>query len=349
MPNIADEYSEFFEYDKICTEPVYSLAGCIAAAGRYETEQDDDIEDSADPVTEIKERFRSSVYLFDDKQLEFLHFASNLTNNRAALNEVISYQPFGMFRRNDFAYLFSWEGDYYLIVPEELIAIFREVTAEEGFAATNALKRELSVYVAGLLQLYGAYEISWFIHVWNHHHKEKIAAKDAIDFLNDKAYFHSDFYFIEDWIVHDSLFDDEFEELIEETEDIPYYMPPKSVIQALSTRGYDDSKIPGEREMDSFLARHVTKEPELSDLQMDITISCEHMESPASISEMLEYAGAPIDDEAFRTEFERLYNRLREETHIWNLKGFTPYQYKDATDEEIDRFKLPKNKRRKKK
>jgi hypothetical protein len=349
MPNIADEYSEFFEYDKIRSAPVYSLADCITAAGRYETEPDDNIEDTTDPVTEITERFRNSVYLLDDKQLDFLRFASNLTDNKVALNEAIGYQPFGVFRRNGFAYLFSWEGAYYLVVPEELVAIYREVTAAEGFAAANALKRELSVYAAGLLQLYGAYEISWFIHVWNHHHKEKIAAKDAMDFLSDRANFQSDFYFIEDWIVHDCLYDDDFEELLEETEDIPYYMPPKSVIRALSTRGYDDSKIPGEIEMDSFLARYVTKEPELSNLQMEITISCEHMESPAAVSEMLSSAGAPVGDEAFRTEFERLYNRLREETHIWNLKGFTPYQYREETGEGIARFKLPKIKRRKKK
>jgi hypothetical protein len=349
MPEITDILKEEFERLTIRAKPVYSLAECVAAAGRNDEEPGDDVEDATEPLEEISERFRSCVYLLNDEQLDFLRFASELSDKRAALDEIISYQPFGMFYRSDFAYLFLWEDAHYLVVPEELTAIYREVAAEEGFAAKNARNLELSVYAAGLLQLYGAYEIGWFIEVWNHHHKEKIAAKEAIDFLADQAYFHSDYYFYEDWIVHDCLDDDEFEDLLDDVEDLPYYMPAKSVIRSLSTRGYDDSKIPGEREMNSFLALHVKDERKLDDLQWSVMSSCERLESPAAITDMLTDAGAPVDDETFRTEFERLYNRLRDETHIWNLRGFTPYKYREETGEEIDRFKLPKIKSRKKK
>ena len=351
MPGITDieAFQKEFEYETINAAPAYTLAGCIAAAGRHEEEPGDDVEDSTDPIEEIKERFRKAVYLCDDEQLEFLRFAAELTDKKAPLGEAIGHQPFGVFYWNDFAYLFLWEDAYYLVMPEELATVYREVTAEETFAAVNARNRELTVYAAGLLQLYGAYEISWFVTVWNHHHKEKLTAEEAIGFLSDRAYFRSDFYFIADWIVHDCLDEDEFDELFDEIEDLPYYMPPKSVIRALSTRGYDDFKSPCEREMDSFLAEYIKDERTLDDVQMDISLSVKRLESPAEIRDVLAGADAPTDDEAFRAEFERLYNKLREETNIWELKGHTPYQFKDATGEELQRFKLPKVKSRKKK
>jgi hypothetical protein len=346
MPEIMDieAFQKDFKYELITAAPVYTLAQCMAAS-RWS-----DMEELKDAPAEIAEKFRKSVYLFSEEQLAFVRFAAEQTDKRVALSEAIPHQPFGVFYWNEFAHLFLCEDAFYLVIPEELAAIFREVTAEENFAAKNARNRELSLYASGLLELYGAYEVSWFTSVWNQHHKEKITDEEAMEFLSDMADFHADFHFIEDWVVHDCLDDDDFDELLEETEDIPYYMPPKSVIRALSTWDrFEGDKGPAEREMDAFLAEHVADERELEDLQFSIAYSCVQLDSPTKIKEMLADADAPLDSEDFCTAFERLYNKLREETHIWYLKGHTPYQYREATGEELPRFKLPKNKRRGKK
>jgi hypothetical protein len=347
MP-VIDEIKEVFESSIIYSKPVYLLSGCVAAANRNKEEPAGDTEDCTDSAAAIAEHFRECIYLCDKGELEFWDFAIELTQKRVAWEEHIHYQPFGVLCRCDFVYLFFWEDTYYLVIPEELAAIYREVTENENFPVENARNRELSVYAAALIQMYGAYEIGQFINVWNYHRKDKIAAKEAVDFLAQRAYFHSDYYFIEDFMVHDCLDTDEFDELWSETEDIPYYMPTKSVIRELANRGHDGRKIPGEREMDNFLAEYVKDSRELDDLQGSVAYSCERLGNPAEIRELLKKAGAPLDDENFCAGFERLYNNLREATHIWSLNGFTPYQYREETGNTVPRFKLPAGKGRKK-
>jgi len=63
---------------------------------------------------------------------------------------------------------------------------------------------------------------------------------------------------------------------------------------------------------------------------------------PDEVYEILPDAATPLDDEAFCGRFEQLYNNLRDNTHIWELRGFTPYQYKAETGYELLRFELPK-------
>ena len=61
--------------------------------------------------------------------------------------------------------------------------------------------------------------------------------------------------------VHDCLDSDEFDELWDKTLEIEYYMPTKSVIrECIEKRHNYDYKVPGEKEMDSFLAEYIKDE-----------------------------------------------------------------------------------------
>jgi hypothetical protein len=343
-------FDEIFELDMIHEKPVYTLSECVAVNVKRSVEtDDDDVEDSTDSVEHIIEHFRENVYLFNESELAFLRFAAEQTENQTSLKEAFAHLPFSPLRWNDYVYLFSWEDSYSLVFPVELIQIFREVTAEESFATVNARNLELYVYTKALLELYGTYEIEHFVYVWNHHHKDKITYKEAEDFLVNRAYYRSDYYFDENFVVHDCLDYREFEELWDQREEISYYLPTKRVIRELANRGYDDSKIPGEAEMDSFLAKYVEGEVKLDDLQMDIGHSGTRLHPPEEIKEILKRAGAPTDDESFCAEFDRLYNTLRDATHVWELRGYTPHQFREETGHSIPRFKLPRGKKRGKK
>ena len=350
-----EEMKKFWEFKTIHSEPVYTLAECIAASP-YDTDVDDDdyenddYEDiSVDDLTSgIKERFQKAIYLCDEQQLAFLRFAAELSEKKAAWETDVAYYPFRVFCLNDFVYLFENNGDYYLVLPVELKDIFREITNDEGFSNVNGKNLELMFYATALLELYGAYEIQHFVVVWNHHHKDKITYKEAETLLSDLAYFESDYYFEEDYVVHDCLAIDEFDELFDKTYELKYYMPTKSIIRECVTKRHDyDYKIPGEKEMDDFLAEYIKDERILDDIQLEITYSCVRLESPAEVREILADGDLPIGDADFCGKFERLYNILRENTRIWELRGFTPYQYQIETGKTIPRFKLPKEKERK--
>ncbi|MCL2814119.1 MAG: hypothetical protein FWD23_05915 [Oscillospiraceae bacterium] len=344
-----EEIMDLFDYLPIHGEPVYTLAECVAAANQNEEPAEDDYEDMTDPVTEIKERFRKAVYLCDEKKLGVFRRAAELSEKKAIWEEDIFPYPFWLFADNNFVYLYEKNDNYYLVLPVELIEIFREVTADEGFTDINAKNLELISYAAALLELYGAYEIRHLANVWNQHHKDKITYEEAETFLSDLEYFGSDYYLEEDYVVHDCLDIEEFDELWEETCDMSYYMPTKSVIGECVAKRWDyDYKIPGEKAMDDFLAEHIKDERDLEDVQFEIRLSCERLLSPSEIKIILEDADAPLEDTAFAEKFERLYNTLRENTHIWELRGFTPHQYQNETGKPIPRFRLPKSKKHKK-
>lgn len=338
-----EEIKDFFDYLTIRGEPVYTLAECAAAVNQKKEPVDDEYEDMTDPITEIKERFRKAVYLCDETKLSFLRLAAELSEKKIRWENDVAHYPFRVFAHNDFVYLFEKDNSHYLVLPVELTEIFREVTADESFEGINAKNLALISYATALLELYGVYEIEQFTIVWNHHHKDKITYKEAETFLSDLAYFDSDYYFDDDYVVHDCLDADEFDELWDETCEMKYYMPTKSVIREQFAKRHDyDYKIPGEKEMDDFLAEYIKNERKLEDVQLEIRISCERLKSPAEVKKILENAGAFWGDTAFTEKFERLYNTLRSNTHIWELRGFTPYQYQNETGKTIPRFRLKK-------
>jgi hypothetical protein len=337
-----EEMAETYESFTIEAAPVYTLAACFAA------KPDDDFDSTQTRAEGVMERFRKALYLCDDEQLDFVRFAIAQSESKAALTAAC-YYPLRCFVFDDSVFVFSHEGGYYLSLPTELREIFDEVLANQNYAAINAKNREMNTYAKALLNLYGAYEMDWFVEVWNHHHKDKITQQEAESFLCDQANFHSDFYFYDWFVVHDCLDEDEFEELWEATEELDYYLPTKSVIREYAKRGYGDDSTPAEHALDAFLAEHIKDGRDLDDVQGLLHMSVEQMESAESIQELLEDAKAPLEDEAFRERFERLYNNLREDTHLWPLKGFTPYQYQTETGKRIAPFKLPKLKPKKKK
>lgn len=336
------DFKDFFDYLIINSPPVYSIDGCIAAAFFDDDDGDFKTKES------IIERFRACVYLCGEEELAFLQLAADLNEKKEAWKENVETHPFRVFAFSYFVYLFSDDDNLYLVLPDELAEIYRRIISEENFAQVNLRNRELCDYAAALCNLYGAYETEQFAAVWNRHQKDKITIEEANTFLYDRSCFNSDYYIYDDFVVHDCLFADDFEELYEEVADIEYYMPSKSVIKAYSTKGYDDSLIVGQKEMDGFLAEYIENERILDDLQLMIAMSCERLETPEYISDMLTGAGVPISNTDFREKFERLYNTLRDNTHIWELRGFTPHQYKTATGKTLVRFALPKIKQKKK-
>jgi hypothetical protein len=336
-----DEMRETYEHIAIEAPPVYTLAQCFAAKP-YEDYASDE-----ERVEAVKERFRKALYLCDEEQIAFVRFAKKQSENRAALTAAVFY-PLHCFAFDDSMFVFLHEGNYYLSLPDEMREIYEEVLEYGNYEAINTKNREMNTYAAALLSLYGAYETEWFVTVWNHHHKDKITREEAETFLSDQAYFHSDFYFYDWFVVHECLDEEEFEALWEQTEELDYYMPTKSVIREYAKRGYEKEDTAAEKAMDAFLAEHIKNERDLDDLQGLIAMSCERMESPQMIKEYLEDAKAPLSDELFREKSERLYNKLREDTHLWPLKGFTPYQYEAETGNRVSPFQLPKVKAKKK-
>ena len=66
------------------------------------------------------------------------------------------------------------------------------------------------------------------------------------------------------------------------------------------------------------------------------------MDNPRFVRLYLKIADFPLHDEAAVIKFEKLYQTVLSNTHVWELRGFTPYQYTYETGTPIARFVLPR-------
>lgn len=353
---MSQGFKSYYESNFFKSKPIYTLADCVTFGLRDAGVQEQEDEEYLPELLElITERFREAVYLCDEEQLKFLNTVAELSRERMAWGS--EEPPFSIliFHSNGFFYLFEDDGKDYIVLPDELGKIYREVVSGADFAEINAKKQELAFYAKGLIELYGMYELEHFAVVWNQHHKDKISQEEAETFLSDLANFHSDYYFDDDYVAHDCLFEYDVHELWEETDDLEYYMPTKSVIRECVAKCQDaDYKRPGQMEMEAFLAEHVYNHEEnqvfLEVLQFYIVHSSERLEVSEEIRGTLEEAGAPLGDAAFVERFECLFNKLRENARIWELRGFTIHQYEAQTGNKVEQFRLPRaDKKRKKK
>ncbi|MHB1151572.1 MAG: hypothetical protein ACYCWE_00435 [Eubacteriales bacterium] len=335
----------FWKEESIIAPPVYTLAACAPLNTNIFNK--DDLSDMTALTESLAECFRSALFVCNDKQLGFISDVAAMSAGKRPFTEMpLEFYP---IYRNGFVYLFSWEGNDYLVLPDELAEVYHKVLSEADFTVKSKRNQEICAYANALLNLYGAYETEWLVKVWNHHHREKVTNREAEKVLSDLADFHADFYFEEDYIVHECLFEDEFDQLLEEVCEIDYYMPAKNVIAIYSARNIDYSEyVPGAVEMNAFLSDIITDEVKLDNLMSEVSISCERIEKSEDVRDYLKTAGFPLEDAKAAAKFEKLYQNLRDNTHIWELRGFTPYQYERETGKRLKRFALPAQKTKKK-
>ena|GEM_PF-6012050 len=70
----------------------------------------------------------------------------------------------------------------------------------------------------------------------------------------------------------------------------------------------------------------------LEDFQYLIVSSCKQLSEQNDLYETLAEFDLPVEDESFTRRFSLLYNKLCDETPVWELRGHTPPQLSALTD-----------------
>jgi len=214
--------------------PVYTLAECLGG----------EAPEMVAEIPDMLQHFRAVLLFCDAEELAFLHNAAALTAQRAPWDGQHGAE-FMAFSVNRYAFLFREGEAYHLVLPQELLDIFEEVTAAAGFARQNERGVKLRYYADALVELYGIYDIAQFAAVWNQHQKDKIALDEAVPFLQDVMCFQAQFFVEDERILHDyfmELNNDEIDAFLARGQDIPYYMPTKRVLKTAHDKLYDRYK-----------------------------------------------------------------------------------------------------------
>ena len=327
---------ESIEERAIKSAPVYKLSECLALGGWEYSEI------TSEEIEEITDYFKRYICFFKDEQLKLIDdLIEAQKNNNAFVIEGDEFD-FQHLYHEDFVFVFSSENKLYLIIPDELKNIYEETIKEENFHAELAYNREMAKYAIALVNLYGICEIEQFVAVWNQHHKEKTDRKETERFLDESCEFIEDYYLDDGLLISDCFInDDDIDDLFDEVKNLPYYMPTKRVI---SLYGDEDclENLPEAKKMSEFLNEYVPNDNIWADtLRLSIIFDCKRLEKPIDIVNTLHDYNFPVTDKEAMDKFEKAYKILFENTHMWPLRGFTPYQYEQATGKKVKPFKIP--------
>lgn len=293
-------------------------------------------------LEKIPEHFRRDIPLLGKGDIALLWEAVRCMEGAIPLSDAFPHSTH-LLEIKGYLYLFAQEGQLWPVFPEELQPIWREAMTDEALLERLEFNQELCAYAGALSNLYGAYSPEQFVVVWNQHHKSKITEEQAAHSLSEMLYFQEYYWLDEGLIVSDSVIsDDELDELLSETEDMPYYMPTKSIIAQYADEGIYDESRPELQKMTAFLKTVVPDDvPRRDDLELEIIYCCKEEMHSSLVAEMLARYRFPLEDSQAVETFNRLYQSLFENTRLWTLRGDTPLHYAETTDQRLIPFRLP--------
>ena len=138
MSKMIEESKAFPHMFKVfACEPVYTLAECVELL-EHGKEHYSEVDCELDFITGLQKRFRKAIYMCNESELAFLDLAVEATEKKSEWSlgtQINGEYPLPKFVFNDFLYLFEpRENASYLVLPCELVTIYREARADENFA-----------------------------------------------------------------------------------------------------------------------------------------------------------------------------------------------------------------------
>jgi hypothetical protein len=279
--------------------------------------------------------------LDEEEMLSAIKEISALSASKQPYTESLNLYTFYMLVRM-FIFLYSFEEQMYLVMPDELRIIYEKSDDTETINGEAQHLIEMKKYATACLNLYGVFEAGQFAEVWNRYHKEKIDDEEALDFFLDYRLFMSSYYIMDDYfIVNSKLEDDDLDDLLERQEeiDIGYYMPTKRVINVFSEIGMKYEKTEYLLKLKEFIYSIFTDAEKAEDVFGHIT----HPNLAGYndiIYVILVDAGFPFEDEQAVNTFEKLYDRFYRNMRDWDYCGYTPSQASLLFDLQVPPFKL---------
>ncbi|MDR2908450.1 MAG: SEC-C domain-containing protein [Oscillospiraceae bacterium] len=352
--------SSFLLRFAIQEKPVYTLAECLRLSdiGSLALEhgllgdEGNPIEECDDPATRecltsslmraIPETFERDIQWLGKCDVSLIRETICCMEEGLPLSDEFR-RSIHFLKSKGYLYLFAQENQLWTVLPKELSAIWQTAMTNNALMEQLDFNQELRDYAVALANLYGAYETEQLAAVWNQHHRNKITPERAEQLLGEMSDFQEDFWLDGDLVISESIFSDsELDELLTQTEDMPFYMPAKSIIAQYAGEGAFDENRPELQRMSAFLKTVVPDDvPRRDDLDMDVVYACKEEWSEKEVANMLLQYKFPLDDADAVETFSRLYQSLFENTRLWALRGDTPAHHTQSTNRRVIPFRLP--------
>jgi phage pi2 protein 07 len=142
-----------------------------------------------------------------------------------------------------YVFLFIFNDHVYPVVPDELRPVISDAITSDLLCLMEH-HQQLFRYIKAFLNLYGGFEISHLIIMWNQLNARKISPYEVAKYMEAMSSRQGYFWLDGHFVISDSYFDgDEFYELLDKTEHLPYFIPKKSEIAFYSENEFDQRSI----------------------------------------------------------------------------------------------------------
>jgi hypothetical protein len=178
------------------------------------------------------------------------------------------------------------------------------------------------------------YDIEQFVRVWNKYHNEKLEYSQASKYLNNlKDQF--DFFWKDGKYIIDEVFGtkEEYECLLEEVQNKPYYMPTEDDINIYEEELVDiDSKY--YQDLKAFLGKKVKDEVDLDNLLFEMETVCVLEALPEDVINLMKEYEVFFTDTFEVNRFTQLYIDWHNHTRVWTNRGFMPMELNTVLNKE---------------
>jgi len=219
----------------------------------------------------------------------------------------------------------SVDGVNMLVMPEELLAAFREADTPESQAAVRRNTRWIRI-AQGLLFYYGV--LSWpelkqltSLYLNN---PQEIETERFEPVIADSGTYQASITPTEDGVAHIDVMDAErIRQEQEQRTELPFYPFTKQQVLGASDPEHIDRNA-SFRAFVKYLTRNYSLTNEEAEEQVDqLVYSIQLGDSPSQIMEQASSV-FELSDEANARDFVRLLTELMNHTRLWFLKGYTP-------------------------
>lgn len=186
-------------------------------------------------------------------------------------------------------------------------------------------------HIMGLLNLYGAAEISWVCELYNRYHTHLVTPDEIIQFVKKDRLISSRSKVAEDYIVEETIYsidEKNIYEFVELTRNKPYYAPSKEYIERLSDELYYDNTLQVQK-LKNYFKKHFTKDETLIEeavlsIVMIGRVDCDRTGNTINlVMEELGSLGIQMKDFAKANEVIKRIMAVMDNTRKWINKGYT--------------------------
>lgn len=331
---INDEYSKLRKEIMIFAQPVEEIRTCLSfytkpqlsdIAIRYgitntRAKKAVVIDTLADAIVEL---------LCNDLKYENLDEVKRLytfCTNKVKTDDIDTIDNMLKYRYKGWMYLFTTKGkkEFNIVVPDEIRVRLAELLEDKEKMNVVAKHQEILKYLKALNNLYGVFERDQFLAVWNKYHEEALNVSELEDFLAE-AQDRIGFFFREGEYLIDGGFSDssEYENLLDEVKNKPYYMPKKSEIDM-----YEDEIVDVNSDyykaVKRYLSKKIKDDVDLDNLLFEMETVCVFEASTSEIMNLIDEFNVNFDDMNDANNFMKLYVDWHNHTRVWSNRGYTP-------------------------